>query len=115
MQTKIFLATFDHEGESCKGLLPKKGTFDSAGVDVATPYDFVLQPNETHFVNTGLIIRAPRGYCIQVLPRSGLATKRGIMIPNSQALLTEITLDLKTLLRLRLRTLQLKRCHSRRG
>ena len=87
MQTKIFLASFEHEGNSYKGILPKKGTFDSAGVDVATPYSFTLKKGDTHFVNTGLIIRAPRGYCIQVLPRSSLATKKGIVIPNSPGLI----------------------------
>lgn len=86
MQTKIYLASFEHEGKTYKGSLPVGGTMGAAGMDVSTPYSFTLKKGETHFVNTGLIIKAPRGYCIQILPRSGLSTKKGIMIPNAPGL-----------------------------
>lgn len=87
METKIHLASFMHEGEFYKGLKPEQATMLSAGLDVRTPYAFKLEPGEQHLVNLGLIIRAPRNYCIQVLPRSGLACKHGIQIPNAPGLI----------------------------
>ena len=67
--------------------LPKYETSESAGMDVRTPYPFRLEVGQGELVDTGLIIEAPYAHCILVLPRSGLACKHGITIPNAPGLI----------------------------
>lgn len=65
--------------------LPSYATPDSAGMDVraANTKDVVLASGERMLVPTGLIFEIPRGYEIQIRPRSGLAIKNGITMLNS--------------------------------
>ncbi len=44
-----------------------------------------LAPGERKLVATGLSIELPAGYEAQIRPRSGLALKYGITLPNSPA------------------------------
>ena len=44
-----------------------------------------IAPGETKLVATGLAIELPPGYEAQIRPRSGLALKHGITLPNSPA------------------------------
>ena len=53
---------------------------DLHAVEAAT-----LGPGETKLVATGLAIELPPGYEAQIRPRSGLALKHGITLPNSPA------------------------------
>lgn len=64
--------------------LPERATDGSAGYDVrsADP-DFVLAPGERRLVGTGLAFAVPLGFEIQVRPRSGMALRYGVTIPNS--------------------------------
>ncbi|HSR40617.1 MAG TPA: dUTP diphosphatase [Longimicrobiales bacterium] len=64
--------------------LPARETDGSAGYDVrsAEP-DFVLEPGEIRLVSTGLVMELPPGVEAQVRPRSGLATRHGVTMPNS--------------------------------
>jgi dUTP pyrophosphatase len=64
--------------------LPERATDGSAGYDVrsADP-DFVLAPGERRLVGTGLALAVPPGFEIQVRPRSGMALRYGVTIPNS--------------------------------
>lgn len=64
--------------------LPERATPGAAGYDVrsADP-DFVLAPGERRLVGTGLAFAVPPGWEIQVRPRSGLALRYGITIPNA--------------------------------
>jgi len=43
----------------------------------------VLDPGEIRLVSTGLVIELPDGVECQVRPRSGLAVRHGITLPNS--------------------------------
>ena len=43
----------------------------------------VLNPGEIRLISTGLIMELPEGMECQVRPRSGLALKYGITLPNS--------------------------------
>jgi dUTP pyrophosphatase len=43
----------------------------------------VLAPGEIRLVSTGLLMELPEGVECQVRPRSGLALKHGITLPNS--------------------------------
>ena len=66
--------------------LPARQTAGSAGYDVcsADP-DFTIRPLERRLVRTGLALAIPAGYEAQVRPRSGLALKHGVTLPNAPA------------------------------
>jgi dUTP pyrophosphatase len=46
---------------------------------------FTLQPMERRLVPTGLALAIPPGFEAQVRPRSGLALKHGLTLPNTPA------------------------------
>lgn len=64
--------------------LPHYATSGAAGMDVLAAEDVVLPAHGgRHAVATGLAMAIPHGYEIQVRPRSGLALKHGISLPNT--------------------------------
>ena len=64
--------------------LPSPATQQAAGYDVRSAEDdFMLQPKEIRLVSTGLTVQLPPGLECQVRPRSGLALRHGITLPNS--------------------------------
>lgn len=63
--------------------LPKYATDGAAGMDVLSAEDVTIAPGARHAVATGLAVAIPPGYEIQVRPRSGLALKHGITVPNT--------------------------------
>jgi len=63
--------------------LPAYATQGAAGMDVLAAEDLILAPGARHAIATGLALAIPDGYEIQVRPRSGLALKHGITVPNS--------------------------------
>ena len=52
-------------------------------MDIAAAENVTLQPGSRHAVATGFAMAIPDGYEIQVRPRSGLALKHGISVPNT--------------------------------
>lgn len=54
-----------------------------AGADLVATEALDLAPGERGTVGTGLRIALPRGFAAFVVPRSGLAAKRGITIVNA--------------------------------
>lgn len=65
--------------------LPSLATPGSAGYDLASAETGVLQPMERRLFRTGLQIAVPPGYECQIRPRSGLALRDGITLPNTPA------------------------------
>ena len=66
--------------------LPTRQTDGSAGYDICSAQaDFTLQPMERRLVQTGLALAIPSGFEAQVRPRSGLALKHGLTLPNTPA------------------------------
>ncbi|MFM5916666.1 MAG: dUTP diphosphatase [Novosphingobium sp.] len=63
--------------------LPQYATEGAAGMDVLAAEDVTLAPGARHAVATGLAVAIPHGFEIQVRPRSGLALKFGITVPNT--------------------------------
>ena len=63
--------------------LPQYATDGAAGMDVLAAEDVTLAPGARHAVATGLAVAIPHGFEIQVRPRSGLALKFGITVPNT--------------------------------
>ena len=67
--------------------LPKYATSGSAAMDVhaCLPPDTTckLHPGDRMSIPTGLYFEIPRGYFISIRPRSGLALKQGLCLPNA--------------------------------
>ena len=63
--------------------LPAYATAGAAGMDVVSAEDVTLPSMGRHAVATGLALAIPEGYEVQVRPRSGLALKHGITLPNT--------------------------------
>lgn len=70
--------------------LPSYATAGAAGADIRANLPageraagVVLRPMERHVVPTGLRVEIPEGYEAQIRPRSGLALKHGISLPNT--------------------------------
>lgn len=70
--------------------LPSYATAGAAGADIRAnlrPEDratgFILERMHRAIVPTGLRIEIPAGYEVQVRPRSGLALRHGISLPNT--------------------------------
>ena len=63
--------------------LPRYATAGAAGMDIVSAEDVSIAPGARHAVATGLSVAIPQGFEIQVRPRSGLAFKHGITVPNT--------------------------------
>ncbi|MEM6310065.1 MAG: dUTP diphosphatase [Pseudomonadota bacterium] len=66
--------------------LPSYETTGAAGADLRANLPdgaVVLEPGARALVSTGLHLAIPDGYEVQVRPRSGLALKHGITLPNA--------------------------------
>jgi dUTP pyrophosphatase len=65
--------------------MPSAATPGSAGYDLASAEDGDLAPFERRLFRTGFSIAVPDGYECQLRPRSGLALRHGITLPNTPA------------------------------
>lgn len=65
--------------------LPSRATPGSAGYDLVSAEDGRLEPLERRLFRTGLCLAIPEGYEVQIRPRSGLAIRHGITLPNTPA------------------------------
>jgi dUTP pyrophosphatase len=59
------------------------GPGEDAGMDLCAVEESILEPGVARLVSTGLTIELPPGYEGQVRPRSGLALKHSITMPNA--------------------------------
>ena len=78
------------EGADRAIALPAYETAGAAGADLRAnlPHEqrqlgIVLAPMERRIVPTGLRVEIPPGFEMQIRPRSGLALKHGITLPNT--------------------------------
>ena len=76
------LARLPHAGDLP---LPTAATPGSAGYDLASAEEGELGPLERKLFRTGFSIAVPDGYECQLRPRSGLALRHGITLPNTPA------------------------------
>jgi len=70
----------------CEDLpLPRYMSEAAAGMDVCAAVDepLTLGPGDVKLVPTGLFLAVPKGYEVQVRPRSGLALAHGLVVVNS--------------------------------
>jgi dUTP pyrophosphatase len=63
--------------------LPAYASAGAAGMDIVAAEDVTIAPAARHAVATGFAVAIPAGFEIQVRPRSGLALKHGITVPNT--------------------------------
>jgi dUTP pyrophosphatase len=61
------------------------GPLEDAGMDLRSVENVLLEPGISRLVPTGLSIEIPPGYEAQLRPRSGLALKQAITMPNAPA------------------------------
>jgi dUTP pyrophosphatase len=61
------------------------GPLEDAGLDLRAVEEITLPPGTPQLVPTGLAIELPPGCEAQIRPRSGLALKHAITLPNSPA------------------------------
>ncbi len=54
-------------------------------MDLVAAVDVVIAPGSRELVPTGLKVAVPSGYELQLRPRSGLALRHGITLPNTPA------------------------------
>ena len=64
-------------------IIPHYANEDDAGMDLYSVKDISLKPMHRVAVPTGIKIEIPKGYEAQIRPKSGLALKNGITMPNS--------------------------------
>ena len=71
--------------------LPSYATGGAAGMDLlaAVSEPLVIAPGARALVPTGLRLALPPGHELQVRPRSGLALRHGIVLPNSPGTIDE--------------------------
>ncbi|MGH7458751.1 MAG: dUTP diphosphatase [Longimicrobiaceae bacterium] len=66
--------------------LPARQTAGAAGYDVCSAEPgFTLAAGERRQVSTGLVMELPEGVECQLRPRSGLAFRHGVTLPNAPA------------------------------
>lgn len=65
--------------------LPSRATPGAAGMDIVSAVEISIAAGARALVPTGLCIAVPHGYEMQLRPRSGLALKHGITLPNTPA------------------------------
>jgi len=63
------IPSYEHKGDS--------------GMDVFATHLVIIPPRERTLIKTGLIFEIPKGYEVQVRPKSGLALKEGITCLNT--------------------------------
>ena len=61
------------------------GPEEDAGMDLHAVENVLLEPGVPALVPTGLAIELPPGYEAQIRPRSGLALRHAITLPNAPA------------------------------
>lgn len=63
--------------------MPFYANAGDAGMDIVSAADVLIAPGETKLIPTGIKVAIPKGYEIQVRPRSGLSLNTPLRIPNA--------------------------------
>jgi dUTP pyrophosphatase len=70
---------------SDKAVVPSYSNPGDACCDLYVIEDYIIYPGKRILARTGFAIAVPDGFEAQIRPRSGLAIKSGLSIPNSPA------------------------------
>jgi dUTP pyrophosphatase len=60
-------------------ITPTYGSEEAAGFDLYSTIDIMLDPGDRALIPTGLVLNTPKGFEVQVRPRSGMALKHGVV------------------------------------
>lgn len=63
--------------------IPARATSGSAGYDFVSPVNFILKPNETIKIPTGIRCKIDDGYVLKIYPRSSLGFKYQMALMNT--------------------------------
>ena len=63
--------------------LPRRATSGSAGYDIFSPVDFIIEPGKTLKIPTGIRCRIEDGWVLKIYPRSGLGFKFRLQLNNT--------------------------------
>lgn len=66
---------------------PERAHAHDAGYDLRAAEDASIAPGARASVGTGIAVAVPHGFAGLVLPRSGLAARHGITLPNAPGLI----------------------------
>ena len=70
-----------------EGQLPRSQHPGDAGLDLHAAAGMTVKPGERGLVPTGVAVAIPDGFAGLVLPRSGLASRRGLTLANAPGLI----------------------------
>ena len=63
--------------------IPTYANVGDAGLDIYALEDVIIKPGETKLIKTGLKVAIPKGYELQVRPKSGRALKTKLRVANT--------------------------------
>lgn len=63
--------------------IPTYARIGDAGLDVYSTEEITLGPGEKHLFKLGIKVQIPKGYELEVVPKSGISLKTGLKISNS--------------------------------
>lgn len=66
-----------------RAIIPTKNTEEDSGYDLYAIEDVTIGPGETVLIRTGLALGIPKGFEIQIRPRSGMSLKTPFRVANS--------------------------------
>jgi dUTP pyrophosphatase len=65
------------------GKIPSYARLGDAGLDIYSTEEITILPGETKLIHTGLKVAIPRGYELQVRPKSGISLKTKLRVANT--------------------------------
>ncbi|MTH76388.1 dUTP diphosphatase [Paracoccus aestuariivivens] len=86
MSSEVTILVLREPGADAALPLPEYQTSGSAGADLRADLggdELVLAPGQIRLVPTGLRVQIPEGFEMQIRPRSSLALKHGVTLPNT--------------------------------
>jgi dUTP pyrophosphatase len=63
-------------------ILPFRADPGSAGYDLSSPVDAIVQPHSMEFIKSGWAVEIPKGFFGAIYARSGLATHHHVRLAN---------------------------------
>lgn len=79
------MSKFEKLNESA--VLPQRGTRRSAGYDLVANESAVIEPRSRKLIKTGLAVKLEDNEYLEIVPRSGLALKKGITVLNAPGII----------------------------
>ena len=63
--------------------LPKRATKHSAGYDIESAFDYVIEPGTIQMIETGIKVAMQDHEALMIYPRSSLGIKKGLIMSNA--------------------------------